>query len=171
MQYSSIAALLTLAFTATTIALPEPLTASFSGTSNGTSLNAVEEKRASKPPNLIYKQNPPKGKCRISSDISKHVEWRVTTSDGTYISSGLCSGGNLCTSPLLGLGDDLAFATVNDKPRQYIFMRSGTVSGDRMLTTDTNRCTMNPPKPKGDKSFTATCDFDCNLVWDHLLPA
>ena len=172
MQYSSITALLTLACTATTIALPEPLTASFNGTSDGTSLNAVEEKKASKPPNLIYNQNPPKGQCRISSFIDKinhNVGWRVTTSDGTFISTGGCYRASLCTSPLLGLGDDLAVATVNNEAWQYIFMRSGSVSGDRMLSTDTKRCTMNPPNPKGDNSVTVTCDFDCGLVWDPLL--
>ena len=169
MQYSSVAGLLTLlACTTTTLARPEPMLAGF----NSTGVNDVEEKKTVKTPNLIYNENPPQGQCRVSSYISKfnhNVGWRVTTSDGTFITSGGCYKAPLCTSPLLGLGDDLAVAAVNNEEWQYIFMRSGTVTGDRMLTTDTSRCTMNPPNPKGDASVTVTCDFECTQIFDGLL--
>lgn len=171
MQYSSVAGLLTLlACTTTTLARPEPMLASF----NSTNVNDVEEKKVVKAQKLIYNENPPKGMCRISSYISKinhNVGWRVTTSDGTFISSGGCYRSPLCTSPLLGLGDDLAVAAVNNEKWEYIFMRSGTVTGDRMLSTDPNRCTLDPPNlnPKSDASVTATCDFECKQIFDGLL--
>ena len=167
MHYLSSTALLTLlTFSATTFALPEPHIAS----SNSTSGDAVLEK--SKSPDRIYNQNPPKGLCRLSSYISKinhNVGWRVTTSDGSFVTTGGCYRSNLCTSPLLGLGDDLAVATINNEAWQYEFMRSGSISGDRWLSTDTNRCTMDPAKPIGDSSVTVTCDFRCEMKWDLLL--
>lgn len=165
MQYSAITALLALlACSATTLALPEPLlyspyTVPFDNPDSGKA-------------NRIYNQNPPKGQCRISSYISKikhNVGWRVTTSDGTFISKGSCYNTPLCTSPLLGLGDDIAVAAINNEAWQYEFMRSGVVTEDRMLSTDTNRCTMNPPNPKGDSSVTVTCDFPCKQRWGALL--
>ena len=75
----------------------------------------------------------------------------------------------ICTSPFLGLGDSIGVTRINSAQWKYEYMRSGTISDDRWLSTDPSRCTMFPENPTGDASVTVTCDFDCHQKYPFPL--
>ena len=162
-MYLTTTVLALLSVLSSTSALPEPQT---HAVTDADSLVARKDLQF-----FVFNHYPPYGKCRLSSFINKISQatvYRVTADDGSFITSGSCDD-VLCTSPLLGLGDDLAIMRIDNAEWKIGFMRSGTVSGDRWVSTDTSRCTMFPAKPVGNQSVTVTCDFDCHKRYDWPL--